>query len=212
MKSIAFLCRNILLGSSFLLSITACSILPEAERVQTYVLTPAATTAVGAIAPDTGQTLRISRPQTGPALDNTRIAVLPGSQQLNNYQGARWASPAPSLLHDYLLEFFRGDSRFPALSSDDQYVQSDFELNSTLLAFQTEYIDGRPEVVIRLDAQLIDLNRQRIVASKRFIVQQLPETPRIPSVIQAFDKATASLAQQLADWIASQPSATSSAP
>ena len=63
------------------------------------------------------------------------------------------------------------DGRVAALSSDDRQLQADFELDSDLRAFQSEYRDGRAEAVLRLDARLVHTATRRIVASRSFALR-----------------------------------------
>ncbi|AYC32817.1 hypothetical protein D3880_10695 [Pseudomonas cavernae] len=183
----------------------ACSVLPQAETVQTYLL-PQGATPARASNNQLDRSLRIARPQASQVLDSTRIAVIPQGSQISNYKGARWSNPAPALLRDRLQEAFQADGRFAALSNDDQHVQADLELIGNLLAFQSEYRNGRPEAVIRLDARLVRSGTQRIVASRSFSVRQPSQDVQVPAVVNAFGQASDQLARQLIDWTASQAS------
>lgn len=182
--------------------LSACSILPKAEQVQVYALSaPTAqenTRLVGSAAP-----LRISRPQSNASIDSARILVIPKAGEVSNYHGARWASPLPSMFHDLLLESFRGDRHFTSVSTDDQYLNAEQELQTTLLAYQTEYQGETPVVTLRVDAQLIDTARQTIISSRRFEVRQPSEDPQTGAVIQTFDSANQQLIGQIKKWVLS---------
>ncbi|CAD5110179.1 ABC-type transport auxiliary lipoprotein family protein [Zestomonas carbonaria] len=189
-----------LAGLAFVL--TACSILPEAEPVQIYLLPPAS------LQPAAGarveRSLRIVRPQASMILDSARIAVTPEGSQISSYKGARWGDTAPALLRDRLVTLFQTDGRFAAVSSDEQHLLVDLDLLGTLSAFQTEYRDGRPEVVIRYDAHLASAGSQRILASRRFEVRQAPRDAQVGAVVEAFGLASERLAREMIDWAAGQ--------
>jgi cholesterol transport system auxiliary component len=178
----------------------ACSLLPEAQVIDTYLLPPSTLTHQGSSAPLT-PTLSIARPQASQALDSTRIAVLPEGNRISSYKGARWADPAPLLLRDRLVSVLRGDGRFQALVSDDQQLHSDLELLGSLLSFQSEYRDGQPYAVIRLDAQLVDSSSRRVLASHRFEVSQGSSDAQVASLVVAFGAASDTLASELIDWL-----------
>ncbi|MBC9250834.1 hypothetical protein A9179_11150 [Pseudomonas alcaligenes] len=190
----------------------ACSLLPKAQPIDTYLLPPS-TLANKASGVALTRTLSIARPQTSQALDSTRIAVLPEGNRISSYKGARWADPAPSLLRDRLLAVLRSDGRFPALVSDEQHLHSDLELLGNLLSFQSEYQDGQPHAVIRLDAQLVDSNSRRILASRRFEVSQRSSDTQVAAQVAAFGSASDALASELIDWLLSAaPKAGQTAP
>ncbi|WP_027896914.1 ABC-type transport auxiliary lipoprotein family protein [Zestomonas thermotolerans] len=186
-------------------ALTACTLLPQAEPVQVYLLPaaslpPASTTKIDRV-------LRISRPRASMILSSTRIAVIPAGSQLSSYKGARWSDEAPALLRDRLVELFIDDGRFTTVSSDDQHLLTDLDLQGSLAAFQAEYRNGRPVVVIRYDAHLASSGSQRILASRRFEVHQPSDGEQLEAVVAAFGQASERLARQLIDWTATQAAA-----
>lgn len=191
--------RTLLLPLGLTALLGGCSLLPEAEPVQTYLL-PSLQPQVASQAQPLARSLGIGRPQASLVLDSTRIAVVPQGSEISSYKGARWSDPAPALLRDRLLEAFQADGRFAALSSAEQHLQSDFVLAGNLLAFQSEYRDGKPEVVIRFDARLVRADTQRVTASRSFVVRQSSRTVEVPAVVDAFGQASNQLAGQLVEW------------
>lgn len=190
----------------------ACSLLPKAQPIDTYLLPPS-TLASQATGTPLTRTLSIARPQASQALDSPRIAVVPEGNRISSYKGARWADPAPSLLRDRLLAVLRTDGRFQALVSDEQRLHSDLELLGNLLSFQSEYRDGQPHAVIRLDAQLVDSASRRILASRRFEVSQRSSDAQVASLVAAFGTASDNLAGELKTWLlAAAPNAQQTAP
>ena len=191
----AVLCAAVLLP--------ACSVLPEAEPLDVYVLPvtgDASATAVPAAAGAQAWSLRVVRPAAGVHLAGQRIVVMPEGNRVSVYQGAGWSDPAPVLVRDRVLEAFRADGRVGALSSDERQLHADFELDSDLRAFQSEYRGGRPEAVLRLDARLVHTASRRIVASRTFEQRQPTEDPAVPAVVQAFGTAADRLSAAVVDW------------
>ena len=207
----------------------ACSVLPEAQPLDVYVLpvtgdasagavsaaretaratAPAApasaTVPAGSSAPAaTGAqawSLRVVRPAAGVHLAGQRIVVMPEGNRVSVYQGAGWSDPAPVLVRDRVLEAFRADGRVGALSSDERQLHADFELDSDLRAFQSEYRGGRPEAVLRLDARLVHTASRRIVSSRSFEHRQASADPAVPAVVQAFGTAADRLSAEVVDW------------
>ena len=191
----AVLCAAVLLP--------ACSVLPEAEPLDVYVLPvtgDASATAVPAAAGAQAWSLRVVRPAAGVHLAGQRIVVMPEDNRVSVYQGAGWSDPAPVLVRDRVLEAFRADGRVGALSSDERQLHADFELDSDLRAFQSEYRGGRPEAVLRLDARLVHTASRRIVASRTFEQRQPTEDPAVPAVVQAFGTAADRLSAAVVGW------------
>lgn len=189
MKRLSLLLAACLLG--------ACSILPQSEPLDIYLL-PAAALPAQTQAVD--WSLRISTPSSGELLDGTRIVVLPEPGRINTYQGARWSERTPQLMRQRLLDAFQDDARVKALSTEDQHLQADLELVSELRSFQSQYRDGRPEALIQLDVRLVDVRGQRILASRRFNVSQAAGDTSVAAVVAAFGQAGDQLSRELVDW------------
>lgn len=175
----------------------ACSILPQSEPLDIYLL-PANT--LPAQTQRVDWSLRVSSPISNQLLDGTRIVVLPEPGRVNTYQGVRWSERTSQLLRGRLLDAFQDDGRIQALSNDDQRLQADLELVSDLRSFHSQYRDGVPEVLIQLDARLVDARDQRILASRRFSVSQAASDTSIDSVVAAFGQAGDRLSRELVDW------------
>ncbi|GHA04900.1 ABC-type transport auxiliary lipoprotein family protein [Oceanisphaera arctica] len=192
-----------MIGLSVVLALSGCTLLPSSPPVTFYRLPPPAL--APSVAPGSAErvdlTLRIIRPETSGLLAGTRIAVVPQDNQLSVYQNVRWVSPLPVLWRDQLIESFQKDGRLRHVGSDADNLRVDVELGGVLRAFQSEYRQGRPLVIIRFDARLIDPYRRTILASRRFDVSEIPQGPEVPAVVAAFGVAHDRLARELLDWL-----------
>ncbi|WP_266169953.1 ABC-type transport auxiliary lipoprotein family protein [Dyella subtropica] len=185
-----------------LASLAGCSVLPKAESPDIYRLP--STALPHAEAGAVNWSLRIDTPQADRAVDSVRIAVLPQGDVVSVYQGARWSDRVPTLLRNRLLEAFRDDGRIAALSSDDTSLQADYALNGDLTAFQSEYRNGQPVIVVRYNARLVRNSGMRIVATHRFEISQPVSGTAVPQVVAAFGQASDALANQLVTWTLQQ--------
>jgi cholesterol transport system auxiliary component len=190
----------VLLG--LLTTLSACSILPDSEPLRIYLL-PTSTPPQQASEPTLQHSLRIHTPQASRVLSSPRIAVVPRGNQISSYGGARWSDAAPVLLRDRLIEAFQRDGRMPSVSNEDVNLYADISLHSDLRAFQSEYVDGAPQVVIRLDARLVSRENQRTLANRRFDVRQPSADASVDSVVEAFGKASDVLSRDVLEWILS---------
>ena len=177
--------------------LSACSILPQSEPLDIYLLPGAA---LPAQTQRVDWSLRVNSPVSNQLLDGTRIVVLPEPGRVNTYQGVRWSERTPRLLRNRLLDAFHDDGRIQALSNEEQRLQADLELVSDLRSFHSEYRDGLPHALIRLDASLVDARSQQIIASRRFSVSQPASDTSIASVVAAFAQAGDQLSRELVDW------------
>lgn len=192
------LSRLAALGSLFGL-LSACSILPEPEQLRIYML-PMQEASRPTVEAPTGQALRLLTPKASRILSTPRIAVVPQGNEISAYRGARWSDIAPVLLRDRLIEGFQRDGRFASVSHEDDNLPADIILHSDLRAFQSVYVDGAPQVLIRLDTHLIDPASHRPMASKRFEVRQDSAAPDVESVVNAFGLASDQLSSELIAW------------
>ena len=191
------------IGAAGLALLAACSILPKATPQDVYLL-PAAASAGPVAAQPLPWSLRVPRPSASTMLSGSRILVLPLGNQVSYYQGASWNEPAPLLLRHRLLDALHADGRIAQLSDDERLLQADFELDSELRAFQSEYHAGVPQAVIRLDVRLVRSGSQRIVASRRFEVRHPATATAVDAVVQAFGLAADELATELSHWTIEQ--------
>ncbi len=177
--------------------LSACSILPQSEPLDIYLL-PGAT--LPAQTQRVDWSLRVNSPVSNQLLDGTRIVVLPVPGRVNTYQGVRWSERTPQLLRGRLLDAFQDDGRVQALSNEEQRLQADLELVSDLRSFHSQYRDGVAEALIQLDVRLVDARDQRILASRRFSVSQPASDTSIAAVVKAFGQAGDRLSRELVDW------------
>ncbi|GAB6388765.1 ABC-type transport auxiliary lipoprotein family protein [Stutzerimonas marianensis] len=195
--SLRSLSRLALLGLFSVLA--ACSVLPESETLRIFLL-PTSSTPAQSSEPTMQKALRINTPQASRILASQRIAVVPQGNEISAYRGARWSDAAPVLLRDRLIEAFQRDGRMPSVSNEDVNLYADLSLHSDLRAFQSEYVDGQPVVVIRLDARLVNRNDQHTLANRRFEVRQPSTGTDVERVVEAFGQAGDRLSADVLQW------------
>lgn len=176
--------------------LAACSVLPKREPVQIWqpeesaIATPATTA---------GFSLRVDAPNTTGPLDGTGIVVMPEPGQISTYKGARWSESPALLIRHRLVDAFMA-AKLPAVTTDDDHFASDYSLGGNLRAFQSEYRNGSPVVVVRFDAQLRRGGSRNLLATRSFVVTQNPSGTDVPQIVTAFGAADDALAQQVVAW------------
>jgi cholesterol transport system auxiliary component len=176
--------------------------LPKPEPVDVYLLPVSRDAARPADTALRTWSLRIARPDSSGQLLGQRILVIPEPNRVSVYQGANWHEPAALLLRNRFFDAFRADGRINALSTEEMRTYADFELASELAAFHSEYRqEGKPpEVLIKLDARVIDTASRRIVASRAFEVREAAADGAVPTVVAAFGRAADQLCADLVAW------------
>jgi cholesterol transport system auxiliary component len=175
-----------------------CSLLPEREPVRLFTLPEPSLSASDEATRDL--TLRLDTPSAGAPLDGRRLLVMPSPGEFQAYAGARWSDDAPRLLRDHLIAAFRLDGRLAAVVNDTSRARSDATLASHLGAFHSRYREGAPEVIMRLDVQLLDESSREVLASRRIEAVVASEDDSLDAVVEAFDRAADRLASELVDW------------
>ncbi len=92
------------------------------------------------------------------------------------------------------------EGRLATVVDDASRARSDATLTSHLSAFHSRYRESGPEVVIRLNAQLLDEGSREVLASRRIEVVELSRGESIEAVVTAFGRATEAMSRQLVDW------------
>lgn len=190
--------RRMALTFAFAVALTGCALVPQSKPQDIYRLPPSSITASGGESVD--KSLRILTPVASGQIASQRIVVLPAGHRISGYGGSRWSSPAPILWRDHLIEAFGNDGRIARLSGDNEDVRAAWELGGVLRAFQSEYSNGEPRVVIEFDANLVDERTRHIVASHEFVVSEPIAGKKVPQVVEAFGRAADAMSRRVIDW------------
>ncbi|GEN27070.1 ABC transporter [Halovibrio variabilis] len=192
-----------ILSAALLLS-SGCSILPADEPATLYRL-PSADIQPSASPVESAMTTRrlgVAQPEAGHLLGSNRIVVYPASNVVNVYAGARWHADTPELLQAQLIEGLQQRQLFASVGSAN--LPSDLLLLSELRHFQSEYDNGLPSAKVALDVQLIEAQSRRPLAARSLTARAQASSVEIADVVDAFGRASDTLTEQLANWLATQ--------
>ena len=189
--------------SMVLALIASCSLLPPQQSPIIYVLphSPSPTTDAG---PPLPWQLRVDTPGSTGLIGNQGIVVMPAPDRVTYYKDAIWNDNAPLLLREHLIATFLATHRLAAVTSDDDALAADFVLSGDLRAFQSEYRNGSPVVVVRYDAQLRRGSSREVLVSHSFEATARPAGVTVPEVVQAFGQASDQLDAQVVAWTLAQ--------
>lgn len=181
-----------------LLSLSACTLLPESEPVAVYQF-PQPSLAGNTQNDPLYLSLRIDTPHAGYAHTSPRLIVQSEDNQLLGYKGIRWSDPTPMLLREYVALAFQRHGALGNVTTDENSLHSDVHLSSDLRRFQI-VAGGEPHILIELHVRLVNPESRRTYVSHDFKVQQPITSTSVQPVMDGYAQASATLAAQLIDW------------
>jgi len=190
-----------------------CTALPGIGKApDLYNLTPKSTF-TESIKPVDWQ-LVVEEPLASGGLDNNRIALRPKQTQLKYFADARWTERAPKMVQTLLIESFENTGKIVGVGRQAIGLRANFNLKTELREFQAEYFndDGVPVVHVRMNAKIVRLPRQMIVASKTFSARLPAADADMTSIIVAFDDALGRVLKNLVHWALTTPKSRASTP
>ena len=193
---------SICIGALFLLLLTGCSILgsgPQGGPATIYA--PNVRIPADPAWPTVDWSLAIVQPSAARVIDGTRISVRPTPDELQVYKGAVWAQPATGLLEDALLRTLEDSGRIASVARLGAGARSDYRLLLDLRRFEADYAgQSVPSATIEVNAKLMRVRDQHIVAARTFLQAQPAAAVEVPQVAAAFEQALTAITRDLAGW------------
>lgn len=154
-------------------------------------------------AEQTHRTLLLAAVTAAPAVASSQIAYTKGNQaQINYFAYNRWVDTPADMLQNVLTQAFAERGNFNAVVAAPFAGKADLRLNVHIQTFQQEFADNNAQSTahVELMAQLTDEKTQRIIASKRFSVQEAAAAATPEAGVNALNQAVTKLAGQLIAW------------
>lgn len=179
--------------------VAACGIVPKKEPLSLYA--PDARLQADPAWPTVDWALQVPRPHASELHDSPRIVVRPADGQLQVYQGAIWAAPAPDLLQDTVLRAFEDSGRITGVARRGTGVSGDYVLLLDIRRFESDYAGGStPNAEVEIRAQLVANTRNAVVAA-RTLRQSVPAgDTSVEDVSRAFGTALSAVVRDLVGW------------
>ena len=145
--------------------------------------------------------LAVLKPTAARVVDSPRIAVRPAPDELQVYRGASWAKTPTDMLQDTLLRALEDSGRIPSVARSGSGIRADYKLVMDLRRFESDYAGAAvPSATIELNAKLMHVVEQRVVASRTFLETQPATGTEVAQVAAAFDQALEKLAGDVVGW------------
>jgi cholesterol transport system auxiliary component len=149
--------------------------------------------------PAVGWQLSVATSAANSALDSNRIAVRPSPNELQTYKGAAWSDDATNLLETAVIAAFEDSGKVPAVARYGGGSRGDIGLVMEVRAFESVYAGATPDAVIEVQARLIDLGGDAVVA-RRFRHAVPVSGVEVPQVVDAFGAAMSAVSKDIVGW------------
>lgn len=191
------------LVAALLLVLSACSIFPKSQPLSVYRIEVPSHINTQALSP-VNNSIKVSMPYGSNFINSNRILVRTASGEINAYKGVKWADPAPTMLRNYLIDYFRDSGQIATVVNDAFSISSQFALEIDLRRFESSYLDDGLFVHLELDALLINNTKHKSISTKNFKVKKPSANVDTASVVKQFDIAASELAHEILVWVNQQ--------
>ncbi len=105
------------------------------------------------------------------------------------------------MIEDTLLRGFEDSGRIRGVARSSAGIRADYKLSTDVRRFESDYLgQATPTVVIEVNAKLIHVADQRVVADRTFRQAQPVGSTDVPAVAAAFERGLQQLAQEMVGW------------
>jgi cholesterol transport system auxiliary component len=144
--------------------------------------------------------LAIDTPLASDTLDTRRMLVMPSPGAIETYKGGRWSDTTPLVLRALVLQAFQDSGRIVGVGALASGLHGDFVLSIDLYDFETQYRDGAPRAVIRLNARLGDSSLNRVAAARAFEADAPVAGTTAADAAAAIEQAINRLLPEIVGW------------
>lgn len=145
-----------------------------------------------------GVALQVQPPVAAPGLNSDAIAVLRAGDRLDYFRGVVWATTAPVMVQEMVIEALRRAGRFSAVEPEASSFAAPYFLSLELAHFEARYDDAAaPSVRVVLVCTLGRRSDGTVLASWRPEGRATAAEDRMQAVIAAFQRATDEALTQL---------------
>lgn len=199
MTPIALPVRLLAVAAAVLLS--ACSVLGTEQRDPVTIYSPQIEITPDPAWPSVDWQLALVKPTAARMVDSPRIAVRPLPGEIQVYKGVSWSQPPTDMVESALLHGFEDSGRVQAVARSGTGIGARYRLVMDLRRFEADYAGAAvPSAVIELNAKLLDVNEQRVVASRTFNQSRTAAGTDVLQVTQAFDHALEQVSREIIGW------------
>lgn len=180
---------------------SACSILPNNPPLDTYRLSPSQ---VQVQVNPSALSLSIPEPYANRLIAHQRLVVITENNEIRAYEGVRWEDAAHKVFRDRLVEDFQRSHAYKAILVNDEQINVDRSLRLDVQAYQLQYKQGKPFVVIACNATLTNRHTGDVIASRHFHTEQELASAQLSDVLPAFSQLSDQVSTEIIQWTRAQ--------
>ncbi|MGH8037961.1 MAG: ABC-type transport auxiliary lipoprotein family protein [Stenotrophomonas sp.] len=192
---------RLLLPAALMVALGACSLLGSNERSAVTIYSPVVRIQPDQSWPKVDWQLVLVKPTAARVVDSPRINVRPNPGELEVYKGVSWAQPATDMVDDALVRAFEDSGRIAGVARATTGIRADYKLALDVRRFESDYRgQATPTAAIEINAKLIHVVDQRVVADRTFRQEQPVGSTATGDVAQAFEKGLQAITTELVGW------------
>ncbi len=190
-----------LLPAALMLVLGGCSLLGNSERSAVTVYSPVVRVQADPAWPSVDWQLVLVKSTAARVVDSPRINVRPSPSELEVYKGVSWAQPATDMIDDALIRGFEDSGRIAGVARSTTGIRADYKLALDVRRFESDYRgQATPTALIELNAKLIHVIDQRVVADRTFRQEQPVPSTATADVARAFEQSLQAVTTELIGW------------
>jgi len=145
----------------------------------------------------------VDLPVAGGAINTDRILVRPATTQVQYLPDARWIEPAPEMLQSALVAGLERSGAFRFVGRRPLAAVGDITLVSNLIDFEAALVPGGEGAVVRVrfTARLVRDEDAAVLRTRTFEASAPAADTATATLVDAFDRATASVLREVLDWV-----------
>lgn len=192
---------RILLPVALIAALGGCSLLGSNERSAVTIYSPIVRIQADPGWPKVDWQLIVVKPSAARVVDSPRINVRPSPSELEVYKGVSWAQPATDMLDDALVRGFEDSGRIAGVARATTGIRADYKLALDVRRFEADYRgQATPAALIEVNAKLIHVVDQRVVADRTFRQEQPVPSTATADVARAFEQSLQTLTTEVVGW------------
>lgn len=121
--------------------------------------------------------------------------------EVSAFVNNEWIAPPAKMLRPVIISSLQNTGYFKAVLNSGAGSEPRFKLNVSVLTFSQNFIQNPSQVNLTLKADLIDIKRSKVIASKRFIQKRITQFNTPYSGVISFNQATKAMMAQLSKFV-----------
>lgn len=150
------------------------------------------------------RTILINDSTASAFLNSRRVIFSPTPETRGAYQFALWAEPPPKRLPSILANRMECSRIFQTVIRPTSYATANFALNTDLTDFHHDTGSPPGEAIVGIQADLYDLDKRTIVASKHFSKREKVESYDIDGAVPALSRAMSGALDEIVAWVGAE--------